>query len=285
MSSKCRRSPLGLPWFPTAAAGWSWSARPTPAACCHGWAWAARTAPPFAPPRARCDWTAPLAARPPTPTGPDFGLQEHSAPKHRRVTMLRWRWWWGVWHRLRTIAELIWVVQACVFAAVFEGRVQEVFAGSPGAGGQQGGVEKRRLVVQCHATTVHDVCRSAIHPTVTLEGRKKTSFRSRPFECPVKQTWLIQFIFKPSMKIWKAVQVATFDMDRIIYLWTTLSNKGTWSVFLKNLVIFRFLSLVRLRSSLHSDYHSSVGTWEDCECCHFTKSKSNSHLLLIAPNF
>lgn len=47
----------------------------------------------------------------------------------------------------RTITELIRVVQAGVFAAVFEGRVEEVLTGSPGAGGEQGGVEQGRLVV------------------------------------------------------------------------------------------------------------------------------------------
>lgn len=49
------------------------------------------------------------------------------------------------------------VVQAGVFAAVFEGRIGEVLAGSSRTGGEQGGVEKGSLVVQSHAATIHKV--------------------------------------------------------------------------------------------------------------------------------
>lgn len=59
--------------------------------------------------------------------------------------------------RLCTVCEELRVVHAGVFASVFEGRVGEVVAGSSGAGGQQGGVEEGRLVVQSHAASVHKV--------------------------------------------------------------------------------------------------------------------------------
>lgn len=58
---------------------------------------------------------------------------------------------------LCTIGEMFRVVHAGVFAAVFEGRVGEVLAGTPGAGGEQGRVEERSLVVQSHAAAVHQV--------------------------------------------------------------------------------------------------------------------------------
>lgn len=45
-----------------------------------------------------------------------------------------------------------------------------MLAGSPGTGGEQGGVQEGRLVVQSHATSVHDVRRPAVHPAVALEG-------------------------------------------------------------------------------------------------------------------
>lgn len=63
--------PLCHPSFRAEEAGWSWSVRPTPAACFHGSAWAAHTEPPSSPQPVRCDWTALWAARPPAPTGPD----------------------------------------------------------------------------------------------------------------------------------------------------------------------------------------------------------------------
>lgn len=49
------------------------------------------------------------------------------------------------------------VVQAGVFAAVFEGRIGKVLTGPSGTGGEQGCVEKGSLVVQSHAATVHKI--------------------------------------------------------------------------------------------------------------------------------
>lgn len=60
-----------------------------------------------------------------------------------------------------TISEMFRVVHAGVFAAMLEGRVGEVLAGSSGAGGEQGGVEEGSLVVQSHAAAVHYVCPAA----------------------------------------------------------------------------------------------------------------------------
>lgn len=58
---------------------------------------------------------------------------------------------------LCTVSEMLRVVHAGVFAAVFERRVQEVLTGSSGAGGEQGCVEEGCLVVQSHAASVHQV--------------------------------------------------------------------------------------------------------------------------------
>lgn len=70
---------------------------------------------------------------------------------------------------VRTVAELLRVVQGGVFAAaVFEGGVGQVLAGQSGAGGEQGGIEEGSLVVQSHAASVHQ-----LHPTDTLKSKEK----------------------------------------------------------------------------------------------------------------
>lgn len=53
----------------------------------------------------------------------------------------------GVRICLCTISEMLRVIQAGVFAAMFEGGVRKVLAGSSGTGGEQGGVEEGSLVV------------------------------------------------------------------------------------------------------------------------------------------
>lgn len=72
---------------------------------------------------------------------------------------------------LCTISLKLRVVQAGVFAAVFEGRVGQVFAGYSGAGGEQGGVEKRRFIVQSHTPAVAHIWQSAICPAAPLKTK------------------------------------------------------------------------------------------------------------------
>lgn len=48
---------------------------------------------------------------------------------------------------LYTVSEMLRVIQASVFAAVFERRVGKVLAGPSGTGREQGRVEKGSLVV------------------------------------------------------------------------------------------------------------------------------------------
>lgn len=67
-----------------------------------------------------------------------------------------------------TISELLRVVQAGVFAALFEGGVRQVLTSHSRAGGEQGGVEEGSLVVKSHAATVHEVSAA----TLTLKNMR-----------------------------------------------------------------------------------------------------------------
>lgn len=83
---------------------------------------------------------------------------------------------------LCTISEMLRVVQASVFTAVLKGRVGKVLTGPSGAGREQGGVEEGSLVVQSHATAVHQVQHSAVYPTATLQDIKSD----------VKEAWYLR---------------------------------------------------------------------------------------------
>lgn len=71
-------------------------------------------------------------------------------------------------NKLRTVGEMLGVIQAGVFAAVFERRIREVLTGPSWTGGEQRCVEKGCLVVQSHAAAVHKI--SAICTAATLQG-------------------------------------------------------------------------------------------------------------------
>lgn len=176
--------PLCRPSFRAAAAGWSWNVRPTPAGCFRESASAVRTVLPSSPQCARCDWTTLSAARPPALIGPGCDLLRDKRIQIRyiyHICVVQCACVFSVRMCLCTIGELLRVIHAGVFATVFEGRVWEVLAGTPGAGGEQGGVEEGSLVVQSHAASVHQVWHSAIYPAVPLQRCNINCYSNQTF--------------------------------------------------------------------------------------------------------